>query len=148
MKNIVAVLILVSSLNTFSQILEPVQWSTSVHKNSDTEYELIATASIENGWHLYSQEVPEDGPIPTRFSFKGSNNYLKKGNTSEAAGHTVHDPVFEMQITYFETKAVFKQKIKVMSNKPFNVKGNVEFMVCDDIRCLPPTIQELTFMIP
>ena len=52
-----------------SQILDPVKWTTSVEKISDTEYKLIAKASIESGWHLYSQNVPEDGPIPTTFTY-------------------------------------------------------------------------------
>lgn len=58
-------------------------------KITDTEYELIATATIDNGWHLYSQVVPEDGPIPTRFSYQSNEKYLKKGNTQEESGETV-----------------------------------------------------------
>ncbi len=129
------------------QILDPVKWSTNVNKISDGEYELEAIAEIEEGWHLYSQSVPEDGPIPTSFVFKGSSEYLKKGNTKEEEGHTVDDPIFDMRITYFDTKASFKQRIKLREKAPFSVKAVVEFMVCDDSRCLPPKEVDLVFSV-
>ncbi len=135
------------SLNAFAQIIEPVKWETSVEKISDTEAVLIATASIEDKWHLYSQTVPEGGPIATTFSFEGSKNYLKKGNTKEEEGHVVDDPIFDMKIKYFSNKASFKQRIKLKTQDVFKIKGAVEFMVCDDTRCLPPTEVSLEFNI-
>ena len=130
-----------------AQVYNPVKWSTSVVKISDSEYELTANAVIEKGWHLYSQTVPPDGPIATQFSFTGSPDYLKKGNTKEDQGHVVNDPIYDMKITYFENKASFKQRIKVKHKKPFQIKGNVEFMACDDTKCLPPKQVELIFKI-
>lgn len=130
-----------------SQILEPVKWSTKIEKISDKEYELIAIATIEKKWHLYSQNVPENGPIPTTFSFKSSPSYLKKGNTKEDTGNTIHDPVFDMKIKFFETKALFKQRILIKAKVPFKVNAVVEFMVCDDGRCLPPTDVDLIFEV-
>ncbi|MHA7944627.1 protein-disulfide reductase DsbD domain-containing protein [Formosa sp. 3Alg 14/1] len=130
-----------------AQILDPVKWSTSVNKISETEYELIAIADIEKEWHLYSQRVPEDGPIPTSFVYAGNGNYLKKGNTLEGKGHVIQDPVFEMEIKYFENKAEFRQRIKLKGKVPFKIEAIVEFMVCDDSRCLPPTEKELVFDI-
>ncbi|MDD7886788.1 protein-disulfide reductase DsbD domain-containing protein [Flavivirga sp. 57AJ16] len=144
-------LLLMVTLMSFSlgnaQISDPVNWNTSVKKISDSEYELIATATIEDGWHLYSQQVSEGGPIATTFNFESNKNYLKKGNTLEEEGHTVNDPIFEMQIKYFEDKVDFKQRIKLKSKAPFKINGTVEFMVCDDSRCLPPTEADLVFNI-
>lgn len=145
MKKIIVLLVLIISGAVNSQILEPVKWTTSVNKISDTEYELVATANIDENWHLYSQNVPESGPISTSFTFKGNKNFLKKGNTQEEKGHVVDDPVFEMKIKFFENKANFKQRIKVKGPVPFKVYGTVEFMVCDDSRCLPPTEIDLEF---
>jgi len=147
MKNVLLAIALFTCAFVNSQILEPVTWSTAVEKVSDTEYKLIATATIESGWHLYSQTVPDGGPIPTSFSFEGNSNYLKKGNTTEGKGHTIMDPIFEMQITYFDTKADFEQRIRVKGDVPFKVEGIVEFMVCDDSRCLPPTEVDLVFNV-
>ncbi|MFV0566911.1 MAG: cytochrome C biogenesis protein, partial [Flavobacteriaceae bacterium] len=106
MKNILILtaLFCVSLIN--AQMLEPVKWTSSATKISDTEYELVATATIDSGWHLYSQNVPEDGPRPTIFTYQNNGKYLKKGNTTEEEGHTVDDPIFEMKIKYFDTKAV------------------------------------------
>lgn len=134
--------------SSFAQIHDPVKWSTSVVKISDTEYDLIATATIEAKWHLYSQNVPADGPIPTSFLFKKSADFKVVGKTSEEKGHTVHDPVFDMEIKYFENKATFKQRIKINNSKAFKILGEVEFMVCDDSSCLPPTVIDLAFLIP
>lgn len=147
MRKIILLFTLISFAIGNSQILEPVKWTTSVEKISDTEAVLIATANIDSKWHLYSQIVPEGGPIPTVFSFEGNSNYLKKGNTSEETGHTVDDPVFDMRIKFFDTETNFRQRIKLKSKNAFNIKAMVEFMVCDDSRCLPPTEVELLFKI-
>ena len=147
MKKIILLVLLCISTVGFSQILEPVKWQTSVNKISDTELELISTAKIEPGWHLYSQNVPDGGPIPTTFTYQNPEKAFNLvGTTTEDEGHTVNDPVFQMKIKYFEEIAVFKQTIK-LNGDPGAVKGQVEFMVCDDSRCLPPTVIDLFFAI-
>lgn len=147
MRNLIAIFVLVFGLNAFSQIHDPVKWSTSVEKISDSEYELIATAKIEGDWHLYSQTVDEGGPIPTTFTFESNFNYLKKGNTKEEEGHTINDKIFYMRIKYFDKKATFKQRIKTKNSNVFKVNAIVEFMVCNDTQCLPPTEVDLVFDI-
>ncbi|MDO7171564.1 protein-disulfide reductase DsbD family protein [Mariniflexile sp. AS56] len=145
MKQLILILTLFSITLGNAQILDPVKWTTSVEKQSDTEYVLITKATIETGWHLYSQNVPEDGPIPTTFTYDDSAGQFKtSGNTSEDEGHTVDDPVFGMEIKFFENTATFKQKVKVEDGLT-SIHGVVEFMVCDDSRCLPPTEVDLVF---
>ncbi|TMM55796.1 thiol:disulfide interchange protein [Maribacter algarum] len=140
-------LFLISTTQVFSQILEPVKWSTRTEKISDTEYSLISRAVIDPGWHLYSQTVPEDGPIPTSFVFDDSDGSFELlGGTSEGEGHTVNDPVFGMRIKYFGDSAEFVQRIKVLGDVG-TVGAVVEFMVCDDSRCLPPTEVDLRFAL-
>ncbi len=138
-------LLLCTIITVQSQVLEPVKWSTSVEKISDTEYTLIAIATIDKGWHLYSQYVPEDGPIATAFTFETDNNFELIGKISEEKGKTIDDPVFGMRIKFFENKAEFKQRIKLLNEQLSIVKGEVEFMVCDDEQCLPPTYIDLDF---
>lgn len=133
---------------TKAQIIEsPVKWNTSVEKISDNEYNLIVKAIIERGWHLYSQNVPEFGPIPTSFSFenKAANLQLLE-KTTESNGIEAFDTAFDMKIKYFEKEATFKQKIKVL-NAIKEIKVTVAFMVCDDERCLPPEEVALTFFL-
>jgi thiol:disulfide interchange protein DsbD len=146
MKKLILFFTLITFSLSYAQILNPVKWTTSINKISDTEYELISKATIDTGWHLYSQNVPEFGPIPTTFSYIESNNFEIIGKTSEEEGHTVNDPVFEMEIKFFEDTATFKQKIEL--TEPVNsIKATVEYMVCDDTRCLPPTDKDLVFNI-
>ncbi|MBA4744548.1 MAG: thioredoxin family protein [Muricauda sp.] len=128
-----------------AQILEPVKWTTSVNKISETEYELVAKASIDAGWHLYSQTVPKDGPVATSFAFDATDRSFNIiGDTSEDDGHTVYDPVFEMEIKFFEDEAVFKQQVAVDGTLS-TINAIVEYMVCDDTRCLPPAEEALVF---
>ncbi|WP_313112578.1 protein-disulfide reductase DsbD family protein [Aequorivita sediminis] len=141
-------LTIVSVSSVQSQILDPVKWSTSVKKISETEYDLISKASIEGGWHLYSQVVPEGGPLPTVFTFEEDNAYKTIGKVKEGKGVTELDPVFDMVITFFSNTATFTQRVQLTGDKGTTVKGEVEFMVCDDTRCLPPNYVELIFKIP
>ncbi|MGJ5642162.1 thiol:disulfide interchange protein, partial [Formosa sp. S-31] len=145
MKQLLIALFFVAFGTVNSQILEPVKWTTSVEMVSDTEYNLVTVATIESGWHLYSQTVPADGPIATTFTYDDSQEGIQiVGNTSEEEGHTVDDPVFNMKIKFFEVKATFRQKVQVAPGVK-RISGFVEYMVCDDTRCLPPTEVDLTF---
>ncbi|WP_225035617.1 protein-disulfide reductase DsbD family protein [Winogradskyella sp. SM1960] len=147
MKNIILAIALLMFGFVNSQVFDPVKWTTSVEKISDTEYQLISTANIDAGWHLYSQTVPDGGPIPTTFTFDNSGeNFTLNGATKEGEGHTVQDPIFEMEIKYFDGESKFIQNITI-DKATTSVHGFVEFMVCDDTRCLPPTEVDLEFYI-
>lgn len=133
-----------SIFQSSSQIFDPVSWKTSIEKINEDEAYLVATATIENGWHLYGQEIPPGGPRPTIFTFQPSQYYQIIGNTEESAGIIENDKIFRMKIKYFASKAVFKQKIKLFK-KNITTNAEVQFMVCDDTRCLPPKTEELIF---
>lgn len=146
MKKLLLLSILLLGIRTTAQIFDPVRWSTKVEKIKEGEYLLIANATIDKGWHLYSLEVPEGGPNNTIFTFTSSDQYEKLGSISEGKGHTTKDPIFEMEIKYFEGTAVFKQKIQALNKSLRAVDAEVEFMVCDNSRCLPPAIKPLKFI--
>ena len=145
LKKVLLLCLLAFAFNLNAQVFDPVKWDTKTEKISDTEYNLISTATIEAGWHLYSQVVPEGGPVATSFSYTTDSSFELISKTSEEEGHTVDDPVFEMKIKYFENKAEFTQRIKVLNNELSIVKGEVEFMVCDDEKCMPPNYIDLIF---
>jgi thiol:disulfide interchange protein DsbD len=150
MKHLVKTLIFIIGFTSLvnAQIYEPVKWQTSLEKITDSEFNLVSVATIDKGWHLYSQTIPDDGPIPTSFSFKDvKGKFQLIGNTTEDKGHEIFDKVFEMHIKYFENKAIFKQRIRVLTDNKITISGIVEFMVCDDTNCLPPTEQELKFEV-
>jgi thiol:disulfide interchange protein len=134
---------------SFSQILDPVKWSYQIEQSSPGEATLVMNAHIDKKWHLYSQYIPKDkeGPIETSFNFEKSNNYELIGKVIEPKGIEENDPMFDMIIKYFAEKAAFRQKIRILSPKPFTIKGTVEFMCCDDKQCLPPTEVEFSFDI-
>ncbi|WP_010134088.1 protein-disulfide reductase DsbD family protein [Ochrovirga pacifica] len=133
---------LLISLNSFGQIHNPVTWSTSVAKSNKGELVLITTATIQKGWHLYSQHLPKNGPIPTTFHYP--NTIQLVGETNEEEGIEVDDPNFGMRLKYFSDSAVFKQKIELTKNID-SLKASVEFMVCNDEMCLPPNEVQLVY---
>ncbi len=148
MKKLFILSVLLCTLITNAQIFNPVKWSTSVNKLSDTEYELVATATIDSGWHLYSQYVDSGGPLPTVFTYDDSEgNFNTIGNTSEEEGHVVNDPVFEMEVKYFENKAAFKQKVEILADHVDTINAFVEFMACDDAHCVSPPEADLEFKL-
>ncbi|QGK73691.1 protein-disulfide reductase DsbD [Flavobacterium sp. SLB02] len=149
MKKVLITLMLLLSCSIFGQMYNPVKWTTTVEKISDKEYILKAQATIQSGWHLYGQYIEEGGPSPTAFTFKNTQKKIELiGKTTEDKGHETVDKIFDMKIKYFEEKAVFAQKIKFTSDEIVNIAAEVEFMVCDDSNCLPPSSEELSFKIP
>lgn len=137
-----------TSSELFSQILEPVKWSFKVERISDDEAELIFKAKIDKTWHLYGSNIPDGGPIATSFNFEEKKTaYTLVGKASEPAGKTKFDPNFEMELKLFDKEAIFKQKISIKSAEAFTIKGYVEFMCCDDTRCLPPTEAPFEFKL-
>jgi len=147
-KIILFIAIFLAIHNLTAQIYDPVSFKTGVKELDNNTYELSITAQIEKGWHMYSQKVPANGPMPTSFKFAKSKNYTPKGSVIEPNGHEIDDPIFNMRIKLFETKAVFTQKIERKNNDVFKVKATIEFMVCNDQSCLPPSERDFVFEIP
>jgi len=130
---------------TQAQIVIPVSWSSEAEKVSDTEYDLVFTATIDEGWTIYSQFVEDGGPIPTSLIFEEGDHFELVGNAKEEGeSKEGMDPIFNMNVKKFYNEAVFTQRIKVKeAGAP--IKVEVEFMSCDDERCLPPTTEDFTF---
>ena len=130
------------SFNAPAQILKGIdKWEIkSVTKGKDATIRI--KADVIPGWHLYSQHIASGGPIPTTFTFKPSKNYKLSGKTTEPAGEEYDDPQFDMKIKFFNEDVDFQQRITILTDKEFILKGNVEFMVCNDKQCLPPDLYE------
>jgi thiol:disulfide interchange protein DsbD len=147
MRKIVFVLmIFVAPILMHAQNLQPVKWTFTSESLGNNEYNLIYTATIAPTWWTYSQFIKEGGPIPTTFKIEDNKNIELLGAISETSEHTKEgiEPMFDMFLKKFADKAVFVQKIKVLSDKPI-IEGSVEFMCCDDMQCLPP--EEIKFKI-
>ncbi|MBI4946788.1 MAG: thioredoxin family protein [Bacteroidetes bacterium] len=132
----------------FSQIQKPVKWHFSVNKISDTEVELILKATIDKNWHIYAMNQESDqGPISLTFNFEKNKNYSLDGKINEPAPEKMFDKNFEMNVKYFEREAAYKQKVKILSQESFVIKGTLNFMTCNDNMCLPPTDVDFEFKI-
>lgn len=121
-----------------------VKWTFMYSVESST---VIATGQIEPGWHLYSQKTDENaGPIPTKMLIEASKNYKIVGEAVEGTvPHEIFDKNFESTVYLFESSYVSEQQIKV--KKPGSLKGEMQYMICDDTKCLPPISVPFTLEI-
>jgi len=119
--------------------LNPVKWSYQAEKVADGEYNLVFTAHISDGWYVYSQFLESDeGPIPTSFYWDENDSVEFVGDTDENGDiHEGYDDIFEMNVVKFSGQPTFTQRVLV--NSPTLLIGSVEYMTCDNDRCLPPT---------
>ncbi|MCD4737430.1 MAG: hypothetical protein K8R53_15405, partial [Bacteroidales bacterium] len=168
MKKLLVTFLILSAtlLSSYAQVFEPVKWTTSQKELEDGIYELQFKATIENKWHLYSQFVPDGGPIRTSFvfydlegfEFIGKNIKIEEFDSfeeendkdytviiDEPKGSEDFDPNFEMVVKYFDHEALFSTKIKLTTEDPLVVSGYLEFMCCDDSKCLPPSTVDFNF---
>lgn len=129
-----------------AQILNPVKWTFSQKELSNGELILSFSATIDPGWHLYSQFVPEGGPIPTTFHFNGNKDIEFIGKVSEPKPEESYDKNFDMLMKYFSRNATFTQKVKVNEGST-KLTGFIEFMSCDDHQCTPPQETEFEFIL-
>lgn len=136
---------LVFSAAAFAQIENPVKWSYTAKKISDKVYEVHITANLEPKWHIYAQDAGE-GPEPTSISFTKNPLLNFEGKVKEQ-GQLVkeYDNNFNSVLKFYSTKVTFVQKVKVRSNVATVIKGAVNYMVCNDRKCLPP--KEVPFSI-
>ncbi|HRT84655.1 MAG TPA: cytochrome c biogenesis protein CcdA, partial [Bacteroidales bacterium] len=127
----------------------PVKWKIEYKESGNNVYDIIFNATIEEGWHLYDLGPYNDGPNPTQFYFDESKSYKRVGNVKMLIQPKVEfDEMFQMEIGYFLNKAQFAQSIQVLSKDSVAVKGYVEWMVCDNGSCLPPTEYEFAVKLP
>ncbi len=147
MKKITLILAMVvmATISAFAQLENPVNWQYAAKKINKNEAVLYIKATIDPNWHLYSQNIKPGGPNKTEFTFVASKDFTLVGKTTEPKPITKYEKVFKMDVSYFEDQVVFQQKIK-LNKATTTVKGKVEFMVCDDKQCLPPS--EVSFSIP
>ncbi|WP_139958909.1 protein-disulfide reductase DsbD family protein [Flavicella sediminum] len=120
-------------------------WSAKLEKLTDNEYAIVITADLKEGWHLYSQFLPEGGPLPTEFSFDNSKKDFELiGKTTEGETHSSYEEIFEMETAYFEGQAVFTQKIKSLTNALQFVTITATYQTCNDEACTFEPGEEIT----
>lgn len=138
--------LLTIALAAQAQILEPIKWDVKLKPVSSTEYQVVYHATIEDGWHLYNQNLPEGGPVSTSFEYEVKQGLTLSGKTTATSKPiTQKDEIFNMVLSWFAKEATFVQKITVTDAKTFHLKGHVQFMGCNDESCLPPSPHDFEF---
>lgn len=143
---LLAALFLFSANVLFAQIVKnPVNWSSSVKKIGDKTYQVILVADIDQGWHMYSQSTPEGGPIPTKVTITKNPLIVTEGSFKEKGKmEQKFEPLFGVDVKQYSDKVEYSQVIKTKANINTSMEVAVQFMVCDDHQCLPPSTKKLT----
>lgn len=147
MKKIFLAAVLIISLTTaFAQ--QKTSWTFTAKKLAGNKYELHMTATPPAGWHVYSQNTPDGGPIPTSFTFNNNALVTLSGKVKET-GKTVKyfDKNFKVNVIYFEGKVEFVQVVTVKGKIKTNVSGEVESMICNDRTCMPSTTEKFNIAL-
>lgn len=138
-------LMLLACLPMLAQIQDPVQFKTELKTLSDTELQIVFTGKIDAGWHVYSTDLPEGGPISATFNTDKMEGLELVGKLMPQGAEIENfDKVFEMKLRYFEKTATFVQKLKVTAPN-YQIEGYLEYGACNDENCLPPTEVSFNF---
>ena len=137
-KSLLLLAILFIGIASFAQ--NPVSWTYTSKKISDNQYEVHLTATINPGWHLYSQNQPKDAiAIPTSFTFNKSPLLDFDGKVKEVGKMEKYtDKTLDVTAYQYSQKVVFVQKVRLKGKAKTSVTGKLEYQTCDDKKCLPP----------
>lgn len=144
-KYISLVLILFSySVSLAQSLVKPVEWRTNVKMISEKEGEVVVIANIADGWHLYGFNQPANGPKSTFFDLSKSRGvkFISEITPSKSPIN-YHDQMFDMDLTCWKDKVVFRRKFKVVNSKDAEIKGYVSYMCCNNVNCMPPQKEEI-----
>lgn len=125
----------------------PINWTFKIEDKGNSEIELVASAIIDAGWHMYDSEVPSGGPNPTELSIDELKGATKIGKlTFSKDNHSKgFDDIFQMELGTFVKQAVFRQRFKVTDKNSFTLKGDFRAQACTDEECTPPLPTDFTF---
>jgi thiol:disulfide interchange protein DsbD len=121
------------------QAQEVVEWKFSVRKTGTLIYEVHLIATVEEGWHIYSQQTPKGGPLPTKVVFFKNPLVILKGKTKEKGEmEEYHDETFDVDVYAYSNQVDFVQVVQLKKKIKTRVNGSIEFMACTQERCLSP----------
>ncbi len=124
-----------------------INWQFSLQDKGNGEIELVADATIQQGWHMYDSKIPENGPFPTSISFDEIKGAELIGEFKAAGKQATvkYDPIFKMDIGTFDNSAKFVQRLKVTDKNNFSIAGDIRAQACDDKSCTPPLPNDFNF---
>ena len=138
-KSIFSILLLLFAVVVQAQIQEPVKFKSELKTLQAGEAEVVFTGTIDKGWHVYSTDLGDGGPISATFNVESISGAELVGKLKPVGKEVVaFDKLFEMKVRYFENTAQFVQKLKLTGGE-YKVEGFLEYGACNDENCLPPT---------
>ena len=141
-------LMCLTGMLSVAQQLDPAKWSYTVKETSPTEAELVFTAKLDDGWHLYSQYTDPTGPLPIVFDFAKTDSYELVGKVQEPKPHEELDPLFDCVVKSFSGTVVFRQKVTRLSQEDFVVNGVFSYQLCNNGSCIAPEDRDFSFKVP
>ena len=135
------------SLGASAQMFDNiVRWETSQSNDANGIVTLTYTATIQSGWHIYGVDLPKDGPTVTTADFSESRGIKAlTGLTPDRKPATTYDPNFAMDLTTFDGKVTFTQKVQILDPTNFVIKGDLIWQACNDETCTPPDRHSFTY---
>ena len=138
-------LMVISCLSVVAQMQDPVHFKTEWKSISANEAEIIFSATIDPGWHVYSTDLGDGGPTQATINIDKISGATLDGKLKPGSNEIKKmDPIFEMEVKFFEKTAKYTQKVKLTGGK-YSVSGYLEYGACNDENCLPPTSVDFTF---
>ncbi len=138
---------LIGFLSTTAQIINPVSWENSIKMTSDTSGEVVLTATIDKGWHMYGLNLPDGGPQPTKVEWDTLEGVELIGEvTPSRPAHEEMDMVMNMKLGWWENDITLTQKFKVTDKNGYKIAGGIRYMVCSGETCQPPTTEPFEFV--
>lgn len=120
-----------------AQIVDPVKWAFSIEEVNETEFDLVATATVDPEYHIYSTSMPELGPMPTVFEIEPNEFYELVGTGRDVTpGHKFYDDIFEVEYVQFAGTAAYAQRLKKLTDQPFTVVGDISYQACKEGGCV------------
>lgn len=145
LSTLLLVLTVLTSSTSWGQIEYPedkVSWKFTIEQDGD-EATIIGTITMVEHWHIYAANLPDDSfSMPTEFELGKSSNYKVIGKVIEPKPIFEHDELADENLYYHSDRIVMKRKIKILSEKDFNLSGEFTFQTCDDTHCLRPYTAE------
>ncbi len=122
-----------------AQVKNPVDFKYEAKPKGDG-YQVVITATVKKPWHIYSQNTGKSGPVPTEIKFAPNPLVKLVGSVKETGKlEKIYDDAFHTDVLYYSNSVVFTQEVKVKAGIKTNISGTIEYMVCNDDQCLPPT---------
>jgi hypothetical protein len=145
---VILLLVLTFAGQAYSQLKNPVKWAFTSKKIDQVTYEVNLTATVDAGWHIYSQTTPDGGPSATVVSFTKNPLIALDGPVKEVGKlEQKYEALFGVDVKQFSSKVVFVQTVKLKGKAKTAVNGTIEFMSCNNKECLPPSSQKFSIAI-